>query len=88
MLYYTLKQISTGFYPEMSITANGDDAEFCNSTTVDLYFTETPDVLWLVKAMPDIKAMKEVGWYNSCQETPRISDRVKITDLEIIEVNV
>lgn len=88
MLYYTLKQISTGFYPYTSITPNGDDAEFCNSTTVDLYFTEAPDVLWLAKEVPNIAKMIEVGWYNSSIETPRISASVKITDLEIVEVNI
>lgn len=71
-----------------SETSNGDDAEFCNPTSVEL--EENSDRVWLVKDRKDAeKAMvTETPWYNSCYQNPENPFLKKQDKLAIFEVEI
>jgi len=56
-----------GFYS----TPNGDDAEFCNESTVTLY--ELSDEIWVTtnKEVAERVSTNTVPWYNSDYNSPK-----------------
>ena len=83
--YYAIKHKKYGLLG-ISVTPNGDDAEFCNSTSVE--FTPDNEHPWLTQ---DLKVLKDiienpVPWYNSGTDRPSYS--YKINDVKIIEINI
>lgn len=87
MKYFGLKHKKEGILG-VHIVSNGDDAEFCNETSV--YFSSYEQVPWLIKKkdyIEDVLKGEHVAWYNSSIEKPENSS-FKIKDLEMYEVEI
>jgi hypothetical protein len=72
---YALRHIKTGRLMTFTIRPNGDDAEFCNSTTVELELPSHAshnDIIWVTpsKYKADNAATVNIPWYNSDTDTP------------------
>lgn len=87
MKYYIVRQRSTGYYGQISISSN-EGAEFANANTFTLEFSSEPDVMWTPKNKPNIDAMKNTPWYNSDEANPELSKNIKESDIEIIEFEI
>ena len=72
---YALRHNKTGRLMTFTVRANGDDAEFCNSTTVELeepgYDTHN-GIIWTTpsKVKADNAAVVNTPWYNSDTDSP------------------
>lgn len=71
-------------YLGISITPNGDDAEFCNSTTVSLCSWEPPHA-FASRANAEKCLKEQVDWFNSSPQCPMQKD-YDLENCEIIEV--
>jgi len=86
-MHYALKHKKYGLLG-VSISSNGDDAEFCNESTVSLSNDEENPWLSSNKANVDkVLDGKGVPWYNSDMNTPQLS-MFKSKDIEIIEMEI
>lgn len=87
MKLYGLKHKKDGILG-ISISSNGDDADFCNETSVHLQKFYVGGVIYLA-TMEDVKKTlnEDIKWYNSTSSTPCLSD-YKIKDLMIFAVDI
>jgi hypothetical protein len=87
MKYYALKHKKYGLLG-ISVSSNGDDAEFCNPSTVTLDWGN--DEIWLTKdknAVEKVLDGEGVPWYNSDISRPELGS-LKSKDIEIVEVEI
>ena len=85
MTYYALRHKKYGLLG-VSVTPNGDDAEFCNPASVE--FSSQEENPWLTNCHETAISLREnrMPWYNSCMERPE--NPYKKADIEIIEVEI
>ena len=78
---YALKLKTSSKLLGFSVTSNGDDAKFCNSTTVEL--NAFSDDVWVATSLKAVtNAMISTDWYNSSFEHPL--HNFKPEELEIV----
>lgn len=82
MRLYTLRHKKEGWFAKFIVRSNGDDAEFCNDTSVEL--CRHGDNIW-VSTSRDIAervASASVPWYNSSVDWP---EHQHAGELEVVE---
>lgn len=82
MKLFALRHKTEGWFARFVVTANGDDAVFCNDTAVDL--ERYSDAIWVTasKEVAEKVAVTDTPWYNSCPESP--GNRY-VGELEVVE---
>jgi hypothetical protein len=86
-MHYALKHNKYGLLG-VSVSSNGDDAEFCNESTVTLSTHEENP--WLSSNKTNVDKVLDgegVPWYNSDMNHPELGS-LKAKDIEIIEVEI
>ena len=80
---YGLREKKTGVILKVNIRSN-DDQDYCNDTTVTLETYGQSD--WLVDSASQAEYVRNFStpWYNSSNDTPTHSFKVK--ELEVVEV--
>lgn len=88
MKFYTLRHIKTGQLPEVSCKGN-EGSDFCNDYRAELFFTDTPDNLWLTRNIKDIdKVLGGVPWYNSGLSAPEMPEGFFKDDYVVVQIEV
>lgn len=85
MKLFALRHKTEGWFAGFTVASNGDDAEFCNDTTVEL--ERYSNAIWVTtsKEVADKVAVTDTPWYNSCPESP--SNRF-VGELEVVEFSM
>jgi hypothetical protein len=83
---YGLRGKKSGRMVGFSESSNGDDAEFCNETTVTLSIDEPS--IWLVDDPQQAEWVRcnTTGWYNSDYATP--NHNFKPDELETVKIHI
>lgn len=85
-MMYALRHTSTGQYLTVSVTSNGDDAEFCNSYSAEFdTVSGTMEPIWVTqdRAHAEAAMNTDTPWYNSCVTYPQ---NQYVGKLEIVEL--
>ena len=88
MKYYALRHIPSMTLLGISVSSNGDDAEFCNSLSVE-FDTHHDDTPWITnrKGLIERLISDPVGWYNSDIDQPELPKHL-MGKVEIIEFDI
>lgn len=73
MLLYALRHLPTGMLLSISVRGNGDDADFCNDTSVEFELASGDDIIWTTPSIKDALAalVEDTPWYNSTTSSPQ-----------------
>lgn len=84
MILYALRFIGTNTLATFSVRST-DDAEFCNSTEVEL--SDYDDTIWVTtdKNNAEYVANNDTSWYSSCLNRPINS---YVGKLEVVEFHL
>ena len=85
MILYALRFIGTNTLATFSVSGNGDDIEFCNSTQVDL--SQYDDAIWTTNTKTNAEYVVQTNtpWYNSTLEHPT---NAYVGKLEVVEFHL
>lgn len=88
MNLYAIKHIPSGKFLSISVCSNGDDAEFCNDTTVQFELGSMYGVFWSTSdySLAQKVIRESVPWYNSGIEQPM--HKFPAGSLEIVTFNM
>lgn len=77
IIFYGIKDTANDELLGVSTRSNGDDAEFCNESTVEFSIYE--DMPWLTKNREDVERAlaQDINWYNSSTSCPCWNDDMK-----------
>ena len=82
MKLYTLRHKKEGWFAKFTVRSNGDDAEFCNDTSVEL--DRYGDNIWVSTSRESAEKVAStlVPWYNSSVDSP---EHNFVGELEVVE---